>query len=314
MSEEHMTMRCMEVWGGNAAVASGVAMAGLDAWIYCRPYQGAQDAAAEAGGDLYYVSSCATGRIARLLLADVSGHGPGVSQIAINLRRLMRKYVNYLDPCRFVGEVNRSFSKLSENGCFATAIITTFFAPTNRLTLCNAGHPPPLLYRPGFGWRYVEQERDDSDKPVDLPLGIEDTSSYRPMEVRMKAGDIVLCYTDGVPESRGVDGDLLGAQGLLEVVRTLDATNPSQLVPTLLERIAALHEGNLTQDDVTVLMYKCTGEGVATPIVQRILSPLRVVWGVIRSMFPGGGPAPWPDHHPANMGGAVISPLNKLWE
>src|SRR5687768_18611008 len=56
--------------GGNQPADSGVVMAGLDAWVYCRPYHGAA-----AGGDVYYVSSCATGRITRLLVADVSGHG-----------------------------------------------------------------------------------------------------------------------------------------------------------------------------------------------------------------------------------------------
>jgi sigma-B regulation protein RsbU (phosphoserine phosphatase) len=57
----------MEVWGGNAAIDNGVIMPGLDAWVYARPYQ--QQA---AGGDIHYVSSCATGRIIRLLVADVS--------------------------------------------------------------------------------------------------------------------------------------------------------------------------------------------------------------------------------------------------
>ena len=97
-------MQCMEVWGGNQPVDSGVVMAGLDAWVYCRPFGGKPDLPAESGGDVYFVSSCATGRITRLLVADVSGHGAVVSEVAGSLRRLMRKYVNYLDPTKFVGE------------------------------------------------------------------------------------------------------------------------------------------------------------------------------------------------------------------
>src|SRR6266576_4310765 len=92
-------MQCMEVWGGNQIVDSGVVMAGLDAWVYCRPF-----GASDAGGDVYYVSSCATGRITRLLVADVSGHGAAVGDVASSLRLLMRKYVNYLDPGKFIGE------------------------------------------------------------------------------------------------------------------------------------------------------------------------------------------------------------------
>src|SRR5688500_12623820 len=42
-------MQCMEVWGGNQAVETSVTMAGLDAWVYSRPYGG--DAA--GGGDVH---------------------------------------------------------------------------------------------------------------------------------------------------------------------------------------------------------------------------------------------------------------------
>ena len=63
-------MQCMEVWGGSQLASSGVELGGLDLWVYSKPY-----GEAPRGGDVYYVSSCATGRISRMLLADVSGHG-----------------------------------------------------------------------------------------------------------------------------------------------------------------------------------------------------------------------------------------------
>ena len=64
-------LQCMEVWGGNHSADGAVTMSGLDAWIYSEPYRG--DA---GGGDVYYVSSCATGRITRMLVADVARPPP----------------------------------------------------------------------------------------------------------------------------------------------------------------------------------------------------------------------------------------------
>src|SRR5262245_30279995 len=139
-AEQHM--QCMEVWGGNTQVNNGVSMLGLDAWVYSKPYQ-----SADAGGDVYYVSSCATGRIKRLLVANVSGHGNAVHDTASVLLTAMRRYVNHLDQRHFVRSMNKQFTEMSAAGCFATAVVTTFFGPTNYLTLCNAGHPSPLLYR-----------------------------------------------------------------------------------------------------------------------------------------------------------------------
>src|SRR5438034_6831196 len=150
-------MTCMEVWGGNQSVDSGVVMAGLDAWVYSKPYGGS-----DGGGDVYYVSSCATGRITRLLVADVSGHGQAVADLAVTLRTLMRKYVNHIDQTRFVRSMNERFVEMSAAGIFATAVVTTFFAPTKQLSLCHAGHPPAMLYRAGTKTWSVLSETVDS--------------------------------------------------------------------------------------------------------------------------------------------------------
>lgn len=61
-------VQCMEVWGGNSAVATKLEVAGLDAWLSCQPYQGAGQ-----GGDIHYVSTCGSGRVSRFVIADVSG-------------------------------------------------------------------------------------------------------------------------------------------------------------------------------------------------------------------------------------------------
>src|ERR1700731_3993715 len=118
-------MSCMEVWGGSQLTTRGVEMGGLDAWVYSKPFGEAQ-----RGGDVYYASSCATGRITRLLLADVAGHGNTVASTAANLRTLMRRFVNRLDQTEFVRLLNQQFMELSQDGSYATAIVTTFFAPS----------------------------------------------------------------------------------------------------------------------------------------------------------------------------------------
>src|SRR5580658_1682801 len=142
MTDSPQRMQCMEVWGGSQLTSSGVQLPGLDVWVYSKPFHQAQH-----GGDVYYASSCATGRISRLLLADVSGHGKSVAATAADLRTLMRRFVNRLDQKEFVRLLNQQFVALSRTGTFATAVVTTFFAPSRRLLICNAGHPRPLLYR-----------------------------------------------------------------------------------------------------------------------------------------------------------------------
>jgi serine phosphatase RsbU (regulator of sigma subunit) len=292
-------MQCMEVWGGNQLADSGVVMAGLDAWVYSKPYGGA-----EGGGDVYYVSSCATGRIVRLLVADVSGHGAKVAQVATGLRSLMRKHVNQIDQTRFVRSMNEQFQTLASFGSFATAVVTTFFAPTNHLSLCNAGHPPPLIYRAATKtWNFLEHKPAHEDtEPGNVPLGILDLTKYDQFDVKLKVGDLVLCYTDSLIEARDASGEMLGTQGLLDLVRTLDASDPTQVTTRLLASVEQRCGQQLCDDDVTVLLFRPNGLAPNTPIRERLLAPFRILRGWA-----------FPDLKLANIGGAMIPGLNRLW-
>lgn len=310
------TMQCMEVWGGNQVADSAVAVGGLDAWVYCRPFE-----EADGGGDVYYVSACATGRITRLLLADVSGHGAAVCDVAGQLRGLMRRYVNYLDQTAFVRSMNDQFVDLSEAGCFATAVVTTYFAPTGYLSVCNAGHPPPLVYRArDRRWSYMEAKDDPPTDPAaeaepkNIPLGVLHLADYDQFEERLDVGDLVLCYTDSLIEARDAAGNLFLAAGLLDVVRGVDPSDPATFIPRLLSAVVAKATGGLGADDVTVLLFRPNGAGRRVTLRDRVMAPVRILGALARSFRRGGDPMPWPDFTLANVGGALIGPLGRLWK
>jgi len=328
-ADTQQLMQCMEVWGGNQAADNGVVMAGLDAWIYSKPYG---DSA--GGGDVYYVSSCATNRILRLLIADVSGHGQAVQDLAAELRRLMRRYVNHLDHIQFVRSMNMQFAQLAQTGLFATAVVSTFFAPTSRLTLCNAGHPLPLFYRAATKqWTYLEEAEpaprraiktkatasasagnDPSDQVTNLPLGIMDIAEYQTFDVPLRVGDLVLCYTDSLVECRDKDGELLGQRGLLAIIKSLDVGDPGSLIPKLIEALTIRAGGQLAGDDVTALLFRPNGLGRRRPsLVQQLRAVGHITAAIARSFGPRGEPIPWPDLKLANIGGAIFGPLQRRW-
>ncbi|MDC0937108.1 PP2C family protein-serine/threonine phosphatase, partial [Pirellulales bacterium] len=227
-----------------------------------------------AGGDVYYLSSCASGRITRMLLADVSGHGELVSQTAVGLRDLMRRNVNYIKQTRFVRAMNRQFVDLSEQGGFATALVGTFFATTMTYSLCNAGHPVPLVFRRLTSqWSELKNEAS-STKPIsDTPLGVVDEAAYGQLDVRLQSGDMVLSFSDAVTESHDADGRQLGEAGVLRLVRKLDVQDSEELIPALVKRIRELRDSNLRQDDATFLLGQATGGGPS--LRNNLLAPLR---------------------------------------
>jgi sigma-B regulation protein RsbU (phosphoserine phosphatase) len=306
-------MRCLEVWGGNRAVDNGVVMAGLDAWLHSRPFRG--DA---AGGDIHYVSSCAAGMLTRVLVADVSGHGERVAAAAETLRGLMRRYVNYIDQSDLVRGLNSEFGSQADGGAFATAVVASYLTHSSEFTLCNAGHPRPLWFRARLRrWEFMSgpSDAEAGDAPANVPLGIAEPTCYDQVRTRLGTGDLILIYTDSLIEARSPDGRMLGEQGLLALVRDLDASEPSDFLHALLGAVAAYcgdadgHQG----DDLTILILRPNGLKPRVPLWVIAKYEARMAKAAVRSLLPGGPAFPWPDTGLSARLGWALNRLNPGW-
>lgn len=270
-------MECMELWGGNQAVQRHFETSGLKIWIYSRPYMNAT-----SGGDVYYLSSCASGRITRLLLADVSGHGEVVSQIAVKLRELMRRNVNYVRQTRLVRAMNQQFEELGAQGGFATALVATYFATTMTFSCSNAGHPVPLIFRRDSGqWSELTHGDEKRRHTTDTPLGVVDDAAYGKLDTKLQVGDLFLSFSDAVTESLDANGNQLGQAGILRIARDLDGQAPETIIPSLLERVSGLSAGNLDDDDTTILVAQATGAGPS--FRENLMAPFRILRSVTDS-------------------------------
>ncbi|QDT24739.1 Stage II sporulation protein E (SpoIIE) [Gimesia panareensis] len=268
MTKQSRKMECMEVWGGNQPVDRELTTTGLDIWVYSKPY-----AAASSGGDVYYVSSCSSGRITRLLLADVSGHGEAVSDRAEVLRQLMRRHINHINHASLVDAINNDFEAESKRGAFATAVIGTYFLPSKTLSLINAGHPSPLIYHESSGKWSSQDLSSASGDSRNFPLGIQADQNYSSTKSKLKTGDLVLCFTDGLLEMERPDGSMLGKAGLLEILAKLDPSNPSRLITQLVQLLDPHDRLIGSNDDLSIVLFRRNHQRVS--MVDNVLAPVR---------------------------------------
>ena len=268
-------MQCMEIWGGNKQLDQSCKAPGLDLSVISNPVPGST-----RGGDVVYASQCASGRITRLILADVSGHGDDVSDVAENLRGLMRRNINVIRQTNFIGSMNRQFDEAKNNNTFATAVVMTFFQPTKSLQVCNAGHPPPLYYSTKKQeWTLLEQPSGDNSTAIDIPLGILETTDYTPSNITLSVGDIIVCYSDALMECTMPDGVMLGTAGLLNIARTLDTTDsPDTLSHELIEKVKRCCDTQLDQDDTTAISFKVNSSRVT--LKNNLLAPFKLFGNV----------------------------------
>jgi sigma-B regulation protein RsbU (phosphoserine phosphatase) len=244
-------MRCMEIWGGNQAVENAIGTPGLDLWVYGEPYH-----ANDQGGDVHYVSVCGGGIITRLIVADVSGHGAAVAEFSDALRTLMRRNINTKSQGRLVRSLNRQFTELAQLRRFATAIVATYLATDDTLQVCNAAHPRPLVFRAETDeWTILGRDGGKfARQAMNLPLGIDEASTYDQFRLPLGRDDLVLIYTDALTEAMTPSGAMLGELGLLEIVRSLDPTCPERIGPSILEKVREHRANVAADDDVTLLV------------------------------------------------------------
>ncbi len=253
-ADEVHRLACLEVRGGNHLAAYSAELPGLAGWVSCHPLQ-----PSPRGGDVYFMSACSKGVIARVVLADVAGHGEAVSIAAGRLRDALRQHVDQWDQSTLIRELNDNFLKGAESARFATAFVGSFYSDSGELLFTNAGHVPPLWYRAASReWGLLFDSTPLSKEIVDLPLGLIAGTSYSQTAVQLEPGDLLLLYTDGVSEAYDESGTQLGLEHLLSLARSLPTESAVAAGKGLLAAIARFRGAAPTADDETVLaLQRC---------------------------------------------------------
>jgi phosphoserine phosphatase RsbU/P len=255
-AEDVYRLACMELRGGNQSATYSALLPGLAGWVSCRPLD-----PSPYGGDLYYLSACSNGVIARVVLADVAGHGELVNAAAVRLSDELRQHVDYWDQSMLIRQLNDSFLNVTEKGQFATAFLASFYSDTGELLFTNAGHMPPLWYRAGTReWSFMSDSTPLSKEIVDLPLGLIAGTAYTQTAVQIERGDLLLLYTDGVSEACGESGEQLGLEGLFSIAQTLPTESAVAAGEGLLAAVTRYRGGEPAADDQTVVaLQRSTG-------------------------------------------------------
>jgi sigma-B regulation protein RsbU (phosphoserine phosphatase) len=242
-------LACLEVRGGNHLAAYSAELPGLAGWVSCHPLQ-----PSPRGGDVYYMSACSHGVMARVVLADVAGHGEAVSTAAGRLRDSLRQHVNQWDQTTLIRQLNDNFLKSANRNRFATAFLASFDSGSGELLFTNAGHVPPLWYRASTqDWSLLLDSTPLSKEIVDLPLGLIAGTSYSQTAIQLEPGDLLLLYTDGVSEAHDESGTQLGLERLLSIARNLPTESAVVAGKGLLAAVARYRGSAPSADDETVV-------------------------------------------------------------
>jgi GAF domain-containing protein len=149
----------------------------------------------EVGGDWYDVIELPRGLVG-LVIGDVVGHGLRAAALMGQLRTALHSYaVEGHGPSRVLELVDRFVQSMGEYA-MATAAYAVFDPETARVRLATAGHLPPIVVS-GTGSRIIEVTPG-------APLGGFPYGTCPEHELSLFSGEIMVMYTDGLVERRGV--------------------------------------------------------------------------------------------------------------
>ena len=178
-----------------------------------------------------------------LLVCDVSGHGISSALVA---NRIYSETVHELERKTEPGKLLRRLhnfvnSRIAADGFYFTMAAGRFLQRGRRMTFAAAGHPPAMLVSDSS----VRRLRSQSGILGALPDAVPSEATY---EIDLTSGDRLVLYTDGLTEVFNARDEMLGVEGLEDLVRNSAKKSLSEMTQSIVDGVTAWRCGPLADD------------------------------------------------------------------
>ena len=209
------------------------------------------DPAKEVGGDFYDFFMVDDNHLG-VVIADVSGKGVPAALFMMISKTIVQNYAMLgLSPGEVLTKANDALCAQNKMDMFVTVWIGVLELSTGKMACASAGHEYPVLYR---GKKY-ELFKDKHG----LVLGAMEGIPYREYELRLKEGDKIFVYTDGVPEATDSKAELFGLDRTVEALNSKPEADPKETLEIVRASVDAFVGGAEQFDDLTMVCVEYRG-------------------------------------------------------
>jgi sigma-B regulation protein RsbU (phosphoserine phosphatase) len=201
--------------------------------------------ALEVGGDFYDFIRLDRDRTG-IVIGDVSGKGVPAALFMAKLGSDMRTLAfTEAEPAAALAKLNDLLAGRSRRGMFATLLYLVLDARTGVITVCNAGHLPPVI-------RKADGAVVKLAAAGGAPLGIVPGLQFSTETAVMGRGDTAVLYTDGIIEAMNAREELYGA-GRFEALVRSGPRDPEQLKGAIVADVNRFTGLSPQHDDMTLV-------------------------------------------------------------
>ncbi len=202
------------------------------------------------GGDYYDFIPLPPHRLV-MLLGDVAGKGMPAALLVTKLTSEARfNFLRDPDVSRAVAGLNDSLApQCSMMDRFITLAAGILDPLTHTVTLANAGHPSPLIFRAAT--KTIEE--CVPHEVSGYALGILEGTVYGSCQVKLERGDALLMFSDGVTDAESAGGELFDYKRVLSTLQSVGSGCPKMLIDRLIQSIEKHTAGAKQNDDITLV-------------------------------------------------------------
>ncbi|MBN2588103.1 MAG: SpoIIE family protein phosphatase [Candidatus Fermentibacteraceae bacterium] len=206
----------------------------------------------QVGGDYYDVFPVSEG-LYGVAIADVAGKGMAAALLMAALQSALHAIAPGFR--KKVGETVQRLNSVMSGRMPDDKFITFFYgvldSARGTLDYCCAGHDPPILIDGSGNVKRLDEGG--------LVLGVAGGESYVTARIRMKVGDRLLLFTDGITENMKKDTEEeFGVDRLVDFLVSHDDLHSGTLLQDLLDRLETFRGETAAMDDMTLLMITRT--------------------------------------------------------
>jgi sigma-B regulation protein RsbU (phosphoserine phosphatase) len=130
---------------------------------------------------------------------------------------------------------------------FSTVFVGIFSVKDGTLTYVNCGNEPPFIIRKGHALTSLP--------PTGPVMGLFAEAKFSVKETLFEKNDLLLAFTDGIPDARNSEDDSFGHQRLRDLLSN-DVVNPDTLLKNIEEQLIHFIGKTSQFDDITLLAVR----------------------------------------------------------
>jgi len=205
-------------------------------------------AAKQVGGDFYDFIPLPGGRWG-VVIADVADKGvPAALFMAFSRTLIRAAMLDSPGPAEALARANALIRNDVVADLFVTVLCAAWEPQTGQLWLANAGHPSPLLCRAG--------RCADVVRLAGAALGVLERITPEQVCLALRAGDVLLLYTDGLTDALDASGERFGLARLQAALAASQGLDAGQIAASILAAVDDFIGDEPPFDDQALIVIK----------------------------------------------------------